>query len=290
MAVFTRATGAYGLSLGAAILLAAALAPVGRAEPGRASSVPQATITAGAWIWTHPDARLLETAREAEPELRAAVHVATIERRADGRHVIRRALAPDVAGGGREVAVVVRFDDSVHADWNTDSDADVTKAIAPLLSRILDEVDATGVRAGEIQLDYDAPVRALPSWAAVVRSLASGPLSGRDVWVTSLPVHLAAVEYGTMFRGAAVGHIIQLFDTSLSCTTEHSANLAMKLAATGLPFRIGLGGFERAARPGAHQCWQTEAAGWRALPGYAGIWVFPAEHDIRRALAPFAFP
>jgi hypothetical protein len=215
------------------------------------------------------------------------VHVATIERRTDGMHVMRRALSPDVAGGGREVAVVVRFDDSIHADWSEGSEGRVVEAIAPLLSRILEEVDATGVLADEIQLDYDAPVRALASWATVVRALARGPLRGRDVWVTSLPAHLALVDYGAIFAGAAVGHILQIFDTGLTCTTEHAVTLGAELAAAGLRFRIGVGGFERAARPGDHECWRIEAASWRALAGYAGVWVFPAEHDIRRSLAPF---
>jgi hypothetical protein len=181
----------------------------------------------------------------------------------------------------------VRLDDSLHADWSTDSEADVVKAVSPLLARILEEVDATGVRADEIQLDYDAPVRALASWARVVGALTHGPLRGRDVWITSLPAHLDVADYGAMFARAGVGHILQVFDTGRACTTENAAALATKLAAAGLRFRIGVGGFERIARPGDHECWRMQAATWRTIPGYAGVWVFPATRDIRLALSPF---
>jgi hypothetical protein len=275
----------------ALLLVVAFVTLATRDDPARAGSPLEAASTAGAWIWTRPDARLLEAARAAQPGLRAAVHVATIERLADGSHVSRRALSPDVAGGaGQEVAIVVRFDDSIHADWSTDSEDHVVEVLAPLFARILEDVDATGVHADEIQLDYDAPVRALGSWSRVVGALAKGPLRGRDVWITSLPAHLDVAAYGALFAGVGVGHILQIFDTGRACTTETAAALATKLAAAGLRFRIGVGGFERAARPGDHECWRTQAVSWRAIPGYAGVWVFPAERDIRHALAPFETP
>jgi hypothetical protein len=280
------------LSLRLAPLLAAALEiSAARADASRERSQLQDPTTAGAWIWTRPDARLLEEARVAQPGLRAAVHVATIERLADGSHVSRRALSPDVVRGpSHEVAVVVRFADSLHADWTPGSEIHVAQAVAPLLSRILEEVDATGVRADEIQLDYDAPVRALASWARVVGALAAGPLRNRDVWITSIPAHVEIPDYGSMFAPTGAGHILQIFDTGLACTTENASALASRLAAAGLRFRIGVAGFERTARPGAHECWRMQAASWRALPGYAGVWVFPAERDIRLSLAPFEAP
>jgi hypothetical protein len=247
--------------------------------------------SAGAWIWTRADARLLQSARAEDPTLRAAVHVATVERRADGMYVSHIALSPDVADGpSHEVAAVVRFDGSLDAAWGTDSEAAVAEGIAPALSRILEQVDGTGMRATEIQLDHDAPVRALAQWARVVGALTSGPLRGRDVWVTSVPAHVEVAGYGAMFGPLGVGHILQVFDTGLSCSPDQASRLGAKLRAAGLRFRIGVGGFERAARPGAHECWRTEAAGWRALPGYAGVWVFPAGRDIRRSLAPFEAP
>ncbi len=279
-------------SLRLASLLAAALATLASsADASRDGAPGKDPTTAGAWIWTRPDARLLAAARGARPELRAAVHVATIERLADGSHVSRRALSPDVVrGASNEVAVVVRFGDSLHADWSRGSETHVVQALAPLLSRILEEVDATGVRAHEIQLDYDAPVRALASWAHVVAALAAGPLRDRDVWITSLPAHLEMEDYGSLFAPTGVGHILQVFDTGLACTTENASALASRLAVAGLRFRIGVAGFERTARPGAHECWRAQAASWRALPGYAGVWVFPAERDIRISLTPFEVP
>jgi hypothetical protein len=258
----------------------------------RASTPPTPGPTAGAWIWTRADAKLLESARAEEPALRGAVHVATIERRSDGTYASRLALSPSVAGApGQEAAAVVRFDRSLNGAWGSDSEAAVAQGVAPLLARVLDMVDATDLRVSEIQLDYDAPVRALASWAHVVGSLASGVLRGRDVWVTSIPAHLqSAASYGELFAPSGVGHILQVFDTGLECTPEHGARLAAALVAAHLRFRIGIGGFERAARPGEHECWRAEATSWRALPGYGGVWVFPAQRDIRRALAPFEAP
>lgn len=275
------------------VVVAVALAAVPASpEHARASlaAAPGGLPTAGAWIWTRADARLLATARASDPALRAAIHVATIERRPDGRYANRLALAPDAAGTDRDVAVVVRFDDSLNAAWDAEAEEGVASAVAPLLARVLALVDATGVRASEVQLDYDAPVRALDAWARVVGRLAAGPLQGRDTWVTSVPAHLEAAAYGPMFASAGVGHILQVFDTGLACTPEHASRLASRLTSAGLRFRVGVGGFERPARPGDHACWAAEAARWRKLPEYAGAWVFPAERDIRRTLAPFEAP
>jgi hypothetical protein len=280
------------LPLRPALLFFVSLAAVPASpERARAPLGPAGQPTTGAWIWTRADARLLETARVTNPALRAAVHVSTIERRPDGRYASHLALSPDAARGGEhDVAVVVRFDGSLNAAWDTDSEAAVADGVGPLLARTLAQVEATGVHAPEVQLDYDAPVRALGAWARVVARLTAGPLRGRDAWVTSIPVHLDAAAYGEAFARAGVGHILQVFDTGLACTPEHASHLAARLAAVNLRFRVGVGGFERAARPGEHACWTEEAARWRAIPGYAGVWVFPAERDIRRTLVPFEDP
>jgi hypothetical protein len=275
-----------------ALLFATALAVV-PASPQHASASLGAggPPAAGAWIWTRADVRLLQSARAPDPTLRAAVHVATIERRFDGSYISHIALSPDVVDGpGHEVAAVIRFDGSLDAAWDADSEAAVADGLSPVLSRILEQVDGTGVRATEVQLDHDAPVRALARWGRVVGILTSGPLRGRDVWITSLPAHVEVAGYGEIFGRIGVGHILQVFDTGLACTPEHASRLAAKLRAAGLRFRVGVGGFEREARPGEHECWRTEAASWRALPGYAGVWVFPAGRDILRSLAPFEAP
>ena len=256
-----------------AVALGAALAAVSASPvPARAALVPPAgPPTLGAWVWTRADARLLARARASNPALRAAVHVATIERHPDGQLASHLALSPDAAwGADREVAVVVRFDESLNAGWDPGSEAAVAEGIAPLLARTLAQIEATGARAPEVQLDYDAPVRALGAWAGVVARLTAGPLHDCEVWVTSIPAHLDVAAYGAMFGRAGVGHILQVFDTGLTCTPEHASHLTARLAAAGLRFRVGVGGFERSARPGEHACWTAQAASWRALPGYAG--------------------
>jgi hypothetical protein len=247
--------------------------------------------TAGAWIWTRADAHLLDRARATDPGLRAAVHVATISRRADGTLARSLALSPDVAGDpGQEAAALIRFDDSLHDAWSATPTDAVTDAAASMVADIVARVDESAMHVAEIQLDYDAPVRALGAWAGVVHRLTEGPLHGRDVWITSIPAHVEAPSYGALFAGAGVGHILQVFDTGLDCTPAHAERLAARLVAAGLRFRVGVGGFERAAHPGAHECWRAAAAGWRGLPGYAGVWVFPAARDIRRSLALFEVP
>jgi hypothetical protein len=165
-----------------------------------------------------------------------------------------------------------------------DSERDIEGRLAPILARILQECDATGTRIDEVQLDYDAPVRDLPSWARVVVALEGGVLSGRDVWVTSIPAQVEADSYGALFAGSGVGHILQVFDTGLACTPENAAHLAERLASAGLRFRVGVAAFERTARPGAHECWRAAASRWKSIPGYSGLWVFPAGHDIRLSL------
>jgi hypothetical protein len=269
---------------GLALVFAASLSPHAQSPPTRAELPPAVAPSTGAWIWTRADAEQLDRARVVDPALRAAVHVATIERHPDGNLAWRRALSPDVraaAGGG--VAAVVRFDDSLHAAWG-DSERELEGRLAPILGRILEEGDATGARIDEVQLDYDAPVRDLASWARVVDALGRGVLSGREVWVTSIPAQLEADSYGALFAHSGVGHILQVFDTGIACTPENAAHVAKRLLATGLRFRVGVAAFERTSRPGAHACWRAEASRWRLTPGYAGLWVFPAGHDIRPLL------
>lgn len=221
----------------------------------------------GQWVWTRDDAALYrETARERD--LHAAVFVATVvSERGDLR--LRRALSPRTADA---TAVVVRFEDSVHGVW--DEGDDVAERIGELLARLVTEVNVTGSPIDEVQLDYDAPVRRLGAWAAVVRRLSRRELAEVAVWVTSIPAHMEAPGYGELFAGAVAGHILQLFDTGLACRDAEARALARDVERHGLAYRIGLGAFERGSGTD-HGCWFGR---WPELAGprFEGLWVFPA--------------
>lgn len=221
----------------------------------------------GQWVWTRDDAELFhETA--AQRDVRAAVFVATVMAEGDGLR-LRRALSPRTAGA---TAVVVRFDDSVHEVWERRDPDAVAEMVGEVLGALAHEVKATGAPIDEVQLDYDAPVRRLAAWAKVVRRLSQGELADFAVWVTSIPAHMAAADYGELFAGAVEGHILQVFDTGLAC--RHAAALGREVARHALSYRIGLGAFERGSRTD-HGCWFRR---WAELAGprFAGLWVFPA--------------
>jgi hypothetical protein len=75
------------------------------------------------------------------------------------------------------------------------------------------------------------------------------------------------------------GQIIQLFDTGDRPSATALATLGRLASRQGIPFRIGLGAFERRHRDGS----TTDQTGWfdaistfRRWPGYHGLWIFPA--------------
>lgn len=214
----------------------------------------------GQWVWTRSDLALLPEA--ATP----GIFVGTVEV-TTGTLGWTRALSPTLAGDGPRAAVL-RFDDSLHSHWDDPGFGD---ALSRQLQAIVDEVDVD-----EIQLDYDAPTRRLQRWGALVRKWGRGPLLGRRVWVTSIPTHLADPQaYRRAFAGAVDGHILQVFDTELACTPEAVSALSTRIARAELPYRIGVGAFERGNRTD-HGCWLRH---WRHLghaAGFDGLWVFPA--------------
>jgi hypothetical protein len=279
----------------AAAVAAIALRATARTTPpstrpsGAVAVVPLASDTApqgGVWVWTRRDEEVLARARRGRPGLRAAVHVATIERRADGDIVWSRALSPRIDQGA--VAIVIRFDDSLHTVWTDDtaSGAAVAERLTPVVADILAQAVDTGAAIDEVELDYDAPVRRLEAWTRVVAALVAGPLRLRSVWITSVPAHLDVDGYGALVAmSGAAGHIIQVFDTGLACSPGGAARLRERLAAARAPFRVGAGAFEREGNGGAHACWTAEAARFRSIDGYSGFWVFPAGHDARRTVA-----
>jgi hypothetical protein len=276
----------FGVLLGVLGVAAVAL----RARAGaRAVEVPRAAVsrelTQGQWIWTARDRELFERARQGHPALQAAVFVGTI---VCERGVLRtkRGLSPVTAGNAPR-ALVVRLSDSVNACVETQSDSELGRGLDAQLAALLGEVKATGARFTELQLDYDAPVSKLPRWASALGYLKAHSLRGVELWITSLPVHVADPSYGSLMRGVVTGHIIQVFDTGLSCDAESAQHLRAALQAQGMPYRVGYGTFERKGVSAlhAHACWLGFTQSNRRDPGASGWWVFPAGIGYAESLA-----
>lgn len=225
----------------------------------------------GQWVWTRTDAELLSE------QTTAGIFVGTVEASRGLRW--RRGLSPSLPLVSSERAAVIRFDDSLHGHWDEPNfEADLTRQLEGIVGE-LDHVE-------EVQLDYDAPSRRIPRWGALVRRWSKGPLAGHAVWVTSIPAHLTDPwAYRRAFEGAVHGHILQVFDTGLSCTPEHVERLSRQAATAALPYRVGVGAFERGEHTD-HGCWFRQ---WRHLghdPAFDGLWVFPAGHAYRHLIAP----
>lgn len=221
----------------------------------------------GQWVWTMDDLAPLSSAR-ASRTVTAGVHVATV-RFQNGVFENTLALAPTVAGPGP--AVVIRLDDDVHAAWATLDDAAMAEGLGGALGRVLALVH-TRVVPAEVQLDYDVPVRLLPRWAAVLGRLRAGPLQGETLWITSLVSHLEQSAYGGLFRGVVAGHLLQVFDTGDGVGS--AASVAALADRADLPYRLGLGAFERANTN--HRAWFAEIGVGCVAPRCEGVWVFPA--------------
>lgn len=230
----------------------------------------------GQWVWCAADRDRFVAAQRQRADLVPAVWVATIGWSESGV-TMRLAHPPTFVRDAAAVALVVRFDDSAHRAWERDS-ARLATEVAIKLAWLLAETERLGVRPLEVQLDYDAPVRRLQAWAAVLQRLHDGPLAGRDVWITSLPSHMAQPAYGDWMRTAVSGHILQLFDTGIA--PEDAEALARRTAAQRMPFRVGVGAFERASGAAhgvatRHGEWMAQLPLFARQPGFSGAWVFP---------------
>jgi hypothetical protein len=260
-----------------AALLAVALLHGSACGPSAAPAARSASVD-GQWVWSAADVARLSDARRTVPALLPGVWVATIAFAHDGV-TQRLALSPAVAGATGPVAAVIRFDDAFHAAWGAADDATLARTVGARVAALTARLDAAAPRVVEVQLDYDCPERRLPRWAALVHALARGPLAGRTVWVTSLPAHVRHPEYGALLRGAVAGHIVQLFDTGVRPTPAALAALSASLDRQALPYRVGLGAFERVRRDGArteHLAWFAAGPLLARSPWYRGRWVFPA--------------
>ena len=178
----------------------------------------------------------------------------------------------------------------MHEAWNVMSDSALAGVLNERLTRLLEAAERSGGRMREIQLDYDAPERRLPRWATVVGLLGAQSLRGRSVWVTSIPSHLRHPRaYGDLFRNVVAGHILQVFDTGDEYSKASSAALANRVEDANMPFRLGVGAFERqlgGTRTTTHTKWFMGIGEFARRRGFRGVWVFPAGREWTVNIAP----
>lgn len=250
----------------------------------RSSVAAPPAMRTGQWVWCDADRRSFAAAAPRLPTLVPAVWVGTIGV-SDGEVTLSLAHPPNYVESPNGIALVVRFDDSFHHFWELPDGAAARARVAAKLSWLLAESERMGVRPVEVQLDYDCPVRRLHAWSDLVRELAGDALRGREVWLTSLPSHLQVDEYGSWFRSLVAGHILQLFDNGPEVGPAQAAQVATLLARQQMPFRLGLGAFERRLpnRLPLPAAYLTDHGGWfeqlprlSADPLYRGAWIFPA--------------
>lgn len=239
--------------------------------PARAIAAP-----AGQWVWSRADVDVLARARDVRADLEAAVQVAEL-RFLDGE--VHSALRLPPAIVPRAGSVVIRLHDSFHVAWSGPPEV-VERALADALGRVLALVRSTAPQTRVLQLDYDCPTRFLPRWAALLAALrARGLFDGYELWITSLVAQLRDERFGRLFRPLVSGHIVQVFDTGELASEAARAELSSLLTRADLPFRVGLGAFER-ARGGAqrteHVAWWQLTAALAAHPRFRGTWVFAA--------------
>jgi len=234
-------------------------------------------VALGQWIWTRADVSRYGESRVVHPTLEAGVFVGAV--RCDtisGRLVAQAGLPPSVVPVEHPTAVI-RIEDGLDR-------CRVVSATAAVFDLRLDSVVAVlRARGGRVpyaavQLDYDAPQRAIAAWAASVRFLASHALVGDTVWITSIIAHLREPAYGELFDGVVRGHVLQVFDTGEPATPERIAEAVRVVRRAGMPFRVGLGAFERETSRGRteHRAWFDAVPQFAAVQGFQGVWIFPA--------------
>jgi hypothetical protein len=241
----------------------------------------------GQWVWSSADSVVLASQRTPRFNPMPGVWVATIWAPPGGDSLRQTLALPPTTGGLGPVAAVVRFEPSLHAWWAGRRDADVADEIDRRLKALMELLDRSGVPIAEIQLDYDCPVRRLANWARVLRHLHRSSLAGRSVWMTSLVAHQRDPDFGRRMRGAVDGQIVQLFDTGEEPSADRLAELARLVPRQALPFRIGLGAFNRKSRAGIttqQTDWFRSVAEFERWPGFQGLWVFPAGFEYRRLI------
>lgn len=230
----------------------------------------------GQWIWSPQDARIFDETSERIPGLIPSPWLATFGY-SDGRIAMKLALSPGLAPRG-PIAAVLRFDESFHRAWEGMTAAELAAQLEAKLAELSLRIAGAGGEVREWQLDYDCPRRRLPDWSETLKRLAAGALKDRPLWITSLVSHLADPEFGRRLQGTVAGHILQVFDTGESPERHPPDLLSARLTAQNLPFRLGLGAFERSGpvRPVTeHRAWFAALPAFSNNPWYRGLWVFP---------------
>jgi hypothetical protein len=223
----------------------------------------------GQWLWSRRDLPVLEQARQVRPDVGAAINIAEL-RWENGQVRTRLRLPPDLAGP--PAMLVVRLDDAFHRAPADGTGAQLDQALGRLLAAVDPSLASTPV-----ELDYDAPVARLPVYATWLDACRAGALRGRVLWITTLPAHLRDPDFGALFSSRVAGHVPQVFDTGEPWTPARAAALAEALGRAGIPFALGLGGFDR---PGtAHSAWLAALPRLAELATFRGTWVFPAGFD-----------
>ncbi len=243
---------------------------------------PSPLPTLGQWIWTARDSALFAATRAQRPALRGAVWVATLSRRGDS--LVTEFGRPIDASLGDDAEAVIRIDDSLSELWETIPTDSIAARVTARLARLLPLIDpapGSGRAPRTIQLDYDAPMSKLGDYAQLIARLRApriGVLRDRGFWVTSLVAHLADPRYGERLRPFVDGHIVQLFDTGDRYDARGERNVLARLEHAGLPFRVGLGAFERELATGVttHRAWFAILPEASQSRWYRGCWIFPA--------------
>jgi hypothetical protein len=253
--------------------------PIGHAVATAAPLVPPPRQD-GQFLWTAADRQIFTRARARKPDLAPGILVGTIY--AHGTDVkLRRGSSPRLAGVG-PVEIVVRLDDSLSPLFDSHDLGALTRMLGDEIGGVLDESRDTGASVAALVLDFDAPVRLLSAWAEVVARLTDGRLSSVPVWVTSIPAHLADPSYGARLAGHVEGHVLQLFDTGLTCNAREIARVRSELRGQPLPYRLGVASYERRKNGRVstqHGCFRRFAAEQAADRRFAGIWVFAASRE-----------
>lgn len=258
-------------------LLAIAVVTAVACTRAPAPATVRAPSAVGQWVWTRTDlARFTESAA-ARPGLEAAVFVGSIacDRSTHRLSAHARLALSDIADA--HATPVIRFEDGLDACRIVGDTAQRFRASLDSAVRIL-RARGGASAARTVQLDYDVPTRALRAWAASVRDLRAGALRGDTVWVTSIVAQLREPDYGDLFRDVADGHVLQVFDTGEDASAERVAEAVRLATRARMPFRLGLGAFERETVRGvtAHRAWFAEVPRFAVVEGFRGVWVFPA--------------
>lgn len=247
--------------------------------------LPAREPVVGQWVWSRDDAALLAEGRSERGDLRAAVWIGTLVR--DGAGVrTQLGLSPSLVDDAA-ATLVVRLDDSLHPLVDSLATGDLARALGDRLGALL-ELAGDARSGATVQLDYDAPVRLLPRWAALVRELRTTALRDRSVWITSLLVHVEQRDYGRWFRGTIDGHVLQLFDTRVEYTDAMLRKVERAVADARMPCAIGVGAYERVLAGGTHtdhRAWLPWAARAAREGQVDAVWIFAANRPYRSMLS-----